>query len=71
MHAACDEDISAFTEADRKGFSEKQQSVICGIVREIPQHRMAQSLGVNESRISQIKNESLDAMRSIARKQVA
>ncbi|HUY14246.1 MAG TPA: sigma-70 family RNA polymerase sigma factor [Terriglobia bacterium] len=51
--------------------SEKQQSVICGIVREIPQHRMAQSLGVNESRISQIKNESLDAMRSIARKQVA
>lgn len=51
--------------------SEKQQTVIGGIVLEIPQHLMAHRLGVNESRISQIKSESLAAMRSMVRRQVA
>ncbi|MGH9453679.1 MAG: sigma-70 family RNA polymerase sigma factor [Terriglobia bacterium] len=49
----------------------RQRTVILGIVREVPQHLVADRLGVNESRVSQIKYESLAAMRSIAGKQVA
>jgi RNA polymerase sigma factor (sigma-70 family) len=48
-----------------------QQTVLGGMVLEIPQHLIARRLGVNESRVSQIKSESLAAMRQMARKQVA
>ena len=48
-----------------------QRTVIWGIVNEIPQYLVADHLGVNESRVSQIKSESLAAMRTIVRKQVA
>jgi RNA polymerase sigma factor (sigma-70 family) len=43
----------------------KQRLVLMGVAREIPQHLLARSLGVNESRISQIKNESLSTLRSL------
>ncbi len=48
-----------------------QRTVVWGIVNEIPQYLVADHLGVNESRVSQIKSESLAAMRSFAKKQVA
>lgn len=43
----------------------KQRCILMGIARETPQHLLARNLGVNESRISQIKNESLAALRSL------
>ena len=49
----------------------RQRTVVLGMVHEVPQRLVADRLGVNESRISQIKYESLAAMRSIATKQVA
>ncbi|MGH9433461.1 MAG: sigma-70 family RNA polymerase sigma factor [Terriglobia bacterium] len=54
-----------------QALSDKQQSVIGGIIFEIPQHLMAQRLGVNESRISQIKREGLAALRCMVKRQVA
>jgi len=45
--------------------SVKQRGVMWGIAREVPQYLLARSLGVNESRVSQIKTESLTALRSI------
>ena len=45
--------------------SVKQRSVMLGVLRETPQHLLARSLCVNESRVSQIKNESLAALQSV------
>jgi RNA polymerase sigma factor (sigma-70 family) len=44
--------------------SPQQRDVICGMAQEIPQNMIARRLGVTAGRVSQIKNESLAALRS-------
>ena len=46
--------------------SSQQKTVIWGMVRETPQNLIASGLGVTEGRVSQIKSESMTAMRSAA-----
>ena len=43
----------------------RQRTVIMGIACEIPQYIVARTLGVNQSRVSQIKNEGLATLRSV------
>jgi RNA polymerase sigma factor (sigma-70 family) len=44
--------------------SPQQRDVICGMAQEIPQNLIARRLGVTAGRVSQIKTESLAALRS-------